>query len=96
MPDPNRIKKGPEIVHERAAGIDIGSRFHVAAIPGHYDEQPVRKFSSFTGDLKRLRDWLCHHNINTVAMESTGIYWIPVHEILEQAGINVFLSLIHI
>lgn len=91
MPDPNRIKKGPVIVHESAAGIDIGSRFHVVAIPGHYDEQPVRKFSGFTGDLKRLRDWLCHHNIKTVAMESTGIYWIPVHEILEQAGINVFL-----
>jgi transposase len=84
-------KTEPPLVHQGAAGIDIGSRFHVVAVPSTYSEQPVQKFSSFTGDLKRLRDWLCEHNIQTVAMESTGIYWIPVYEILQEAGLEVFL-----
>jgi len=92
MPKSKSAKKiEPPLVHQGAAGIDIGSRFHVVAIPSTYSEQPVQKFSSFTGDLKRLRDWLREHNIQTVAMESTGIYWIPVYEILQEAGLEVFL-----
>jgi transposase len=92
MPDPkSRRRNEAPVVHQSAAGIDIGSRFHVVAIPSNCAEEPVQKFSSFTGDLKRLRDWLCQHNIKTVAMESTSIYWIPVYEILEQAGLEVFL-----
>ena len=92
MPHPkSRRRNEAPVVHQSAAGIDVGSRFHVVAIPSSCSAEPVKKFSSFTGDLKRLRDWLCQHNIKTVAMESTGIYWIPIYEILEQAGLEVFL-----
>jgi transposase len=92
MPDPkSRRRNEAPVVHLSAAGIDIGSRFHVVAIPSNCVEEPVQKFSSFTGDLKRLRDWLCQHNIKNVAMESTGIYWMPVYEILEQAGLDLFI-----
>jgi transposase len=93
MPPQKRLsrKTVPSLIHPKAAGIDVGSRFHIAAIPDGLDPEPVQKFSSFTGDLKRLCDWLCKHKIDTVAMESTGIYWIPVYELLEGAGIKVFL-----
>ena len=92
MPRPkSRRRNEAPVVHQSAAGIDVGSLFHVVAIPSSCSGEPVKKFSSFTGDLKRLRDWLCQHNIKTVAMESTGIYWIPIYEILEQAGLEVFL-----
>ena len=92
MPHPkSRRRNEAPVVHQSAAGIDVGSRFHVVAIPSSCSAEPVKKFSSFTGELKRLRDWLCQHNIKTVAMESTGIYWIPIYEILEQAGLEVFL-----
>jgi len=78
-------------VHRRAAGIDIGSTFHVAAVPSDVDEEPVRSFRSFTSDLNRLADWLVQVGITTVAMESTSIYWVPVFEILEARGLEVVL-----
>jgi len=78
-------------INGRAAGIDIGSRFHVAAVPPDLDPEPVRSFQSFTGDLARLADWLAAVGITTVAMESTGIYWVPVFEILEACGLEVVL-----
>ena len=87
----SRRRNEAPVVHQSAAGIDVGSRFHVVAIPSSCSREPVKKFSSVTGDLKRLRDWLCQHNIKTVAMESTGIYWIPIYEILEKAGLEAFL-----
>jgi hypothetical protein len=68
---------GLPIVHRHAAGIDIGATFHVVAVPADADEDPVRKFNSFTGDLHRLAEWLKRVGITTVAMESTGIYWVP-------------------
>lgn len=83
--------KGLPIVHRHAAGIDIGSTFHVVAVPADVDEEPVRKFQSFTGDLHRLADWLQRVGITTIAMESTGIYWVPVYEILEARGLEVVL-----
>ena len=83
--------KGLPIVHRHAAGIDIGSTFHVVAVPADADAEPVRSFSSFTGDLHQLADWLKSVGITTVAMESTGIYWIPVFEILEARGFEVVL-----
>lgn len=73
---------GLPIVHRHAAGIDIGATFHVVAVPHNSDEVPVRKFQSVTGDLLRLTEWLQAVGITTIAMESTGIYWIPVYELL--------------
>ena len=78
-------------VHPHAAGIDVGSRFHVAAVPAQLCAEPVRTYQSFTGDLYRLAQWLKELGITTVAMESTGIYWIPVFQILEEHGLEVLL-----
>lgn len=83
---------GLPIVHERAAGIDVGSRFHVVAVPAHLCDEPVQSFQAFTGDLRRMADWLMAVGIETVAMESTGVYWVPVYEILESRGIEVVLA----
>jgi transposase len=80
-----------EHLNRNAAGIDIGSRSHFVAVPVGSDEQPVREFSTFTGDLEKLADWLISCSITTVAMESTGVYWIPVFEILESKGLDVRL-----
>ena len=74
-----------------AAGIDIGSEFHFVAVPSDRDEQPVRRFSAFTGDLLALADWLKQCGVDTVVMESTGVYWIPLYELLEQRGLQVLL-----
>jgi transposase len=63
----------------------------VVAVPATLDPEPVRSFKSFTGDLQRLADWLIALGITTVAMESTGIYWVPLFEILEARKIEVFL-----
>jgi transposase len=79
------------ILHTRAAGIDVGSTFHVVAVPPELSPEPVQAFQSFTGDLYRLADWLVEIGVTTVAMESTGIYWIPVFEILEAHGLEVLL-----
>lgn len=78
-------------IHTHAAGIDIGATFHIVAVPADQDPQPVRSFRSFTGDLHRLAAWLQSAGITTVAMESTGIYWIPVFDILEAYGFEVLL-----
>jgi transposase len=83
---------GLPVIHSRAAGIDIGSRFHVVAVPADLAEAPVRTFQAFTADLERMADWLVDLGITTVAMESTGVYWIPVYEILETQGLHVVLA----
>jgi len=80
-----------EKIHLNAAGIDIGSEAHWVAVPEDRDERPVQKFSSFTHDLHRLADWLEACGIDTVAMESTGVYWIPLYELLEERGFEVLL-----
>lgn len=79
------------VVHLNAAGIDIGSEFHVVAVPPDRDSEPVRTFNSFTGDLHAMAKWLQSCRITTIAMESTGVYWIPAYEILESYGFEVFL-----
>ena len=84
-------RAGLSTIHPHAAGIDIGSRFHVVAVAADRDDEPVRTFQSFTHDLYRLADWLAGIGITTVAMESTGVYWIPAYEILEERGFEVFL-----
>jgi len=80
-----------EKIHLHAAGIDIGSESHWVAVPDDRDDHPVREFKSFTRELLALADWLEACGIDTVAMESTGVYWIPLYEILEARGIEVLL-----
>ena len=79
------------LIHPNAAGLDIGSREIWASVPPDRDPEPVRRFGTFTPDLKRLVAWLVQCRIDTVAMESTGVYWIPVFELLEAAGLNAQL-----
>ena len=88
----NKSKRTFKPVNPNAAGIDIGSRFHVVAVSKELDEEPVRSFDSFTGDLNRLADWLEQCGIETVAMESTGVYWMPLYTILEERDIRVVLT----
>jgi transposase len=88
---PKTRKKILERINPNAAGIDIGANFHFAAIPEACAEENVRKFGPFTSDLHQLGDWLTEHRIKTVVMESTGVYWIPVFQILEQRGFEVKL-----
>jgi transposase len=78
-------------IHSNAAGLDVGATFHVVAVAPDRDDEPVRSFRSFTGDLHRLADWLKSVGITTIAMESTGVYWVPVFEILEARGFEVLL-----
>jgi transposase len=78
-----------------AAGIDCGATVHLVAVPADRDVQPVREFRTSTGGLYALADWLVKCGIKTVAMESTGVYWIPVHEILEERGLEVVLVNAH-
>ncbi len=78
-------------VFPNAAGLDIGSAEIVAAMPPDRAATVVRAFTTFTADLRQLVTWLVQHHIDTVAMESTGVYWIPIYEMLEAAGLRVFL-----
>jgi len=78
-------------IHAGAAGLDVGATFHVVAVPPDRADESVQTFRSFTGDLHRLADWLKEVGVTTVAMESTGVYWIPVFEILEARGFEVLL-----
>jgi transposase len=78
-------------VHPNAAAIDIGATMHMAAVAETCDPEPVRAFGTFTGDLHRLADWFKSCGVRTVAMESTGVYWIPAYEVLEQRGFEVVL-----
>ena len=80
-----------EQINLNAAGIDIGAEEVYVAVPQGRDEESVRSFPSFTADLHRLADWLEACGIETVAMESTGVYWIPLFEILESRGFEVYL-----
>lgn len=79
------------LTHPDAAGIDIGSASHFVAVPQDRDEQPVREFKSFTADLYHLAQWLKDCGVTTVAMESTGVYWIPLYELLDSQGFTVYL-----
>ncbi len=82
---------GLEIVHPHAAGIDVGNSAHYVAVRPDRDPKPVRRFECFTADLHRLADWLQSCGVKTVAMQSTGVYWIPLYEILEERGLEVYL-----
>jgi len=77
------------ILEPDAAGIDIGAEEMYVAVPPDRDEQATRRFSSFTCDLYALAEWLECCRIRTVAMESTGVYWIPLFQILEERGFKI-------
>ena len=74
-----------------AAGIDVGATSHFVAVPADRAEPPVREFEAFTADLYRLADWLAQCGVETVVMESTGVYWIPLFGVLEERGFQVML-----
>jgi len=80
-----------QVVNPHAAGLDIGLAEIWAAVPPASDPQPVRKFGSFTPDLQALADWLRACGVSTVAMESTGVYWIPIYELLQARGFKPYL-----
>ena len=80
-----------KIVHPNAAGIDVGSRKHYVAIPAECTDQTIRHFGCLTPDLHEMAKWLKQHAVDTVAMESTGVYWIPVAQVLDHYGIEVNL-----
>jgi transposase len=79
------------VLNVNAAGIDVGAREHYVAVPPDRCEQPVRCFGAFTEDLHKLAQWLLACGVDTVAMESTGVYWIPLYQILEDYGLVVRL-----
>ena len=80
-----------ELINPDAAGIDIGSREHWACVAPNRQPQNVRKFGTFTGELEALAEWFGQCGVKTVAMEATGVYWIPVFQILERRGFSVVL-----
>ena len=80
-----------EVVHPYAAGIDIGGREHWVAISPERDPEPVRRFGCFTADLQEMARWLVNAGVRSVALQSTGVYWMPAFEVLEQHGLEVFL-----
>ena len=86
-----QLPAGFEQVNLNAAGIDIGAESHWVAVPAHSDATPVREFSSFSADLQRLADWLVSCGITPVAMEATGVYWVPLYDVLEARGLQVVL-----
>lgn len=83
--------KALEVVHPDAAGIDVGGSQHWVAISPARDAEPVRPFGTFTADLHQMAGWLIEKGVRSVAMQSTGVYWMPVLEILEQHGLEVYL-----
>lgn len=86
-PDP-----GLQVVNPNAAGIDVGNESHYVAVPGDRDREPVREFGCWTAALKELCQWLVNCGIQTVAMQATGVYWIALCDLLEQAGIRVVVA----
>ena len=80
-----------QCVNPHAAGIDVGAHELVVSVDEQCDDEPVRTFETFTEDILALRDWLIECEVTTVAMESTGNYWITTFQILEAAGIEVCL-----
>lgn len=86
-----RVSEPLGIVHPEAAGIDIGSHKHYVAVRPDRDPEPVRCFGCLTPDLQALARWLKACSVTTVAIESTGVYWIPVMQVLEEYGLEVYL-----
>jgi len=84
-------KNGLPVIQADAAGIDISSKEHYVAVNPERDYKPIRCFGAYTEDLHALRDWLKECKVQTVAMEATGIYWVSLFLVLEEAGFEVLL-----
>jgi transposase len=85
------FKQALPVLNANAAGIDVGAKEHYVAVAPERDPQPVRHFSAFTQDLHKLAQWLQQCEVTTVAMESTGVYWIPLYQLLQDYGFTVKL-----
>lgn len=83
---------GLEIVYRNAAGIDVGNESHMVSVPANRDARPIREFGSWTKDLQEMADWLQACGIECVVMQSTGVYWIPLYDVLEKRGFEVCLT----
>ena len=86
-----RLPAGLSQVNLNAAGIDMGASSHFVAVSADRAERPVQEFAAFTADLYRLADWLAQCGVETVVMESAGVYWIPLFGVLEERGFQVML-----
>jgi transposase len=87
----SKVDRTMPVVHPNAAAIDVGATMHMAAVRADRAPEPVRSFGTFTADLHRLVDWLTECGVETVVMESTSVYWIPIFELLDARGFTVFL-----
>src|SRR5258707_6336844 len=87
----SRVDRTMPMVHPNAAAIDIGATMHMAAVRADRAPEPVRSFGTFTADLHRLVDWFTECGVETVVMESTSVYWIPIFELLDARGFAVLL-----
>jgi transposase len=88
---PQDCTLGLQVVHPKAAGIDVGNEEHWVAVPPDLDPEPVQSFGCFTQDLQDMASWLVQCGIETVAMQSTGVYWVALYDILAERGIRVFV-----
>jgi len=86
-----KIDRTMPMVHPNAAAIDVGATMHTAAVRADWTPEPVRSFGTFTTDLHRLVNWFKECGVETVVMESTSVYWIPIFELLDARGFSVFL-----
>lgn len=83
---------GLEIIHGNAAGIDVGNESHMVSVPADRDPQPIREFGSWTKGLQEMADWLKACGIESVVMQSTGVYWVALYDVLEGRGFKVCLT----
>ena len=88
---PGTSRAAVSITHPNAAGVDSGNTAHVPAVPPERAQEPVRELPRLTADLNALCDGFEPRGVDTVAMESTGVYWIPLYELLESRGFTVLL-----
>src|SRR6202158_5085879 len=86
-----KVDRKMPMVNPNAAAIDVGATMHMAAVGADRAPEPVRSFGTFTADLHRLVDWFTECGVETVVMESTSVYWIPIFELLDARGFTVFL-----
>ena len=95
MPKKRSKQNQLPVLQPNAAGIDIGAEEIFVPVPADRDPEPVRRFRTFTADLHEVADWLTRCGIQSVAMESTSVYWIPLHQILEERGFEIYLVNAH-
>src|ERR1700726_3716627 len=87
----SKVDRTMPMVHPNAAAMDVGAKIHMAAVSADCTPEPVRSFGTFTTDLHRLVNWFKECGVETVVMESTSVYWIPIFELLDARGFTVFL-----